>query len=187
MGFWKAMLAALVLCTACFAIATVASDPAMAQQSGGKGKDKDKQRPPPPPPVRCPDLALATYQFVSEVPGAAPLADGEVAILYDVRNSGSAPYTATAAGQSLTFEYTTPGGPQQIASVTIPGSDQATTGAVQLGQGQSWRGYLRTALSAEARRRPLRLRINYATDAYHRPANDCDTGNNEAVVHLPVQ
>lgn len=186
MGFWKAMLAALVLCTACFAIVTVASNPAMAQQSGGKGKDKNERAPPPPPP-RCPDLALATYQFVSEVPGGPPLGADEVAILYDVRNSGSAPYAGTAQGQSLTFEYTTPGGPQQIASVTIPTSDQASSSPVQLNQGQSWRGYLRTAMPAEARRRPLRLRIDYATDRYHRPANDCDTGNNEAVVRLPVQ
>lgn len=186
MGMWKAMLAALVLCTACFAIVTIASEPALAQQSGGKGKDKN-ERPPPPPPPRCPDLALATYQFVSTVPNGPPLADGEVAILYDVRNSGSAPYTAAAQGQSLTFEYTTPGGPQQIATITIPTSDQAANSAVQLAQGQSWRGYLRTPMPPEARRRPLRLRITYASDFYHRPANDCDTGNNEAVVHLPVQ
>lgn len=185
MGMWKSMLAALMLCTACFAVATIASEPAQAQQ--GKAKGKDKERPPPPPLVRCPDLALATYQFVTTVPNAAPLGEGEVALLYDVRNSGSAPYAASPTGQTLTFEYTSPGGTTQIAQIPIPDASQAVDGAVLLGQGQSWRGYLRANLPPEARRRPLRLRISYASDIYHRATNDCDTGNNEAVVRLPVQ
>lgn len=188
MGMWKSMLAALVLCTACFAVATIAGDPAQAQVAKqGKGKGKEGERPPPPPLIRCPDLALATYQFVTAVPNAAPLADGEVALMYDVRNSGSAPYAASPTGQTLTFEYTSPGGTTQIAQIPFPDAAQAVDGVVQLGQGQSWRGYLRANLSPEARRRPLRLRIGYASDIYHRAPNDCDTGNNESVVRLPAQ
>jgi hypothetical protein len=172
------MRKALILGLACLALS---GGVALAQQGG-----REKQRPPPPrPPVaRCPDLALGAYAYVSAVPGGDPLAPDEVALQWNVSNGGNAPYAARSAeAQSLSLEYISAGGVQQLAATPIPQQSDAASG-VSLGQGQSWRGYLRAHMPPEARRRTLRLRIAYGGDG-RLPPNDCDTANNEVVITRP--
>lgn len=160
------------------------------QQSASTNRNRQPERPPPPPLRRCADLALASYTYVSAIPGQPALGADEIAIQWDVHNAGNAPYIASASEDtSLALEYTSPSGPHQVAALAVP---VATSGAVAdhgvtLSQGQSWRGYMRATLPAEARRRMLRLRIAYGPpDALHPAAiNDCDTGNNEVALARP--
>jgi hypothetical protein len=182
----KELIAALLCLTAISTAFLVSVDGTAVAQSGQKQKNKDKEHPPPPPPRRCPDLALSTYRYVSEVPGGAPLAANEVALQFTVQNAGSAPYSASSASmQSIMLEYTSPAGLQQIATTTLPQvSGDAASAPVALGQYQFWRGYLRATLSPEARRRPWRLRIAYNGDRYA-PINDCDPSNNEVGISQP--
>jgi hypothetical protein len=115
--------------------------------------------------------------FLSAIPGEAPLGEHEIAVQWDVHNDGTAPYEAAApADQSVALEFTTPAGARQIAVTPVPMT--ATSGSVTLEQGGSWHGYTRALLPPEARNRPLRLRLIYAADGYHRAINDCDTNNN---------
>lgn len=168
--------------------------PPQVQQHRGDSSNsrnqRDTPRPPPPPLMRCADLALASYTFVTAIPGQAPLAADEIALQWDIHNAGSAPYTAgTSNDTSLVLVFASPSGEHQVAALAVP---VAQAGAVAdhgiiLGQNQSWRGYMRATLTPEARRRTLRLRINYGPpDALHPSVvNDCDTGNNEVDLARP--
>jgi hypothetical protein len=166
---------------------TLMGEQAVAQQSrgSGHGKGKDKNPEPPPPPPRCPDLALSTYQFLSQGTDGAPLPADQVAIQWSINNAGNAAYqTGDTANQTLVLEYMSPSGSHQVATQPVPSgltpaaATEDSPGGFTLGQGQSWRGVLRTTLPPEAQRRRLRLVLTYLTDGYH-PANDCDLGNNE--------
>lgn len=175
------MRKALILGLVCVAL-TVGV--ALAQQ-GGRGQRGEKERPAPPPVMRCPDLAVGAYAYVTAVPGGEPLTGDEVALQWNVSNGGNAPYAArNAEAQSLMLEYSSPGGAQQLGVTPIPQQADANAGAVSLAQGQSWRGYLRVHMPPEARRRTLRLRIHYGGDG-RTPPNDCDTANNAVVITRP--
>jgi hypothetical protein len=161
--------------------------PAASQNQNGRGHGHDT--PPPPPIPRCADLAVTTLGFASSIPGSAPLAAGEVALQYDVHNAGTSMYVAPGgASQSLSLEYTTPSGTHQVASAALPqraaGATAASAGGVSLAQGQSWRGYMRMTLPAEARRWPLRLKLSFAqsNSPYAARISDCDPDNDEVVV-----
>lgn len=145
--------------------------------------------PPPPPIPRCADLAVTTLGFATSIPGAPPLAAGEVALQYDVHNAGTSMYVAPGgASQSLSLEYTTPSGTRQVATIPLPpqaaGATAASAAGVTLAQGQSWRGYMRMMLPMEARRWPLRLRLNFAQSSspYAARISDCDPDNDQVVV-----
>jgi hypothetical protein len=161
-----------------------------SQSRSGRGHD---DTPEPPPLPRCADLGIASYAFVSAIPGATPLAGDEVALQWDVHNGGNSAYTASSAqAQSLTLEYSTPSGPHQIASMAVPAQGGPTTtaaaaGPVALAPGQSWRGYMRATLSPDARRWQLRLKLTYAaaTSVYAAPVSDCDSVNNEITLARP--
>ena len=149
----------------------------------------DTARPPPPPIPRCADLAVTTLGFASSIPGGTPLAAGEVALQYDVHNAGTSMYVAPGgASQSLSLEYTTPGGTHQVANAPLPpqatGATAASAGGVSLAQGQSWRGFMRMTLPPEARRWPLRLKLSFAqsNSPYAARISDCDPDNDEVVV-----
>lgn len=166
------------------ASATLVSEQAVAQQSGGHGKDKSKTTPPPPPPPRCPDLALATYAFLTQGADGAPLPADQIALQWNINNAGSMAYqTGANTNQTLVLEYMSPSGTHAIATQPVPdgvtpaAATEDAPGGFTLSQGQSWHGVLRTTLPPEAQRRRLRLRLTYLTDGYH-PANDCDLGNN---------
>ncbi len=201
----KAVIAVLLALVA-FNGAFVVADALAQSQGGGRGgggggnggSGKTKVRPPPPPPARCPDLALATYAIVPTIPGAAPLAENEIAVQWNVHNAGTATYDAAGADQqSLSLEYSAPSGVHQIATIFVPAAPApaatatpASTsaappaatppaGPVSLAQGQSWRGYMRAVVPAEAQHRMLRLKLNYTGDWRYASPNDCDTGNNE--------
>ena len=176
----NALVAVLVF--AAVADGALVAEQAFAQQSR---QGKEKERPAPPPLPRCPDLALGTYAYVREVPGGEPLAEDEIAVQWIVHNAGGAPYVAPgAAALSLSLEYLTPAGRQQIAAAPLP-AEQAEGAAMILGQGQSWRGYLRATLPPEARRRLLRLRLDYVGHDPRRPPNDCNMANNEVQLARP--
>ena len=153
----------------------------------------DSATPPPPPPIpRCADLAVTSLGFAAAIPGAAPLTGDEVALQYDVHNAGTAMYVApSGAAQSLSLEYTTPGGPHEVATLQLPPPVAGVTAAaaqnVTLAQGQSWRGYMRMTLPAVARRWPLRLKLNFAQSSspYAARISDCDPGNDEVPVPRP--
>jgi len=155
-----------------------------------QNQNRGNDTPPPRPPIpRCADLAVTTLGFTSSIPGGAPLAPGEVALQYDVHNAGTSMYVAPGgASQSLSLEYTTPGGTHQIASSTLPqqaaGVTAAAAGGVSLAQGQSWRGFMRMTLPPEARRWPLRLKLSFAqsNSPYAARISDCDPDNDEVVV-----
>jgi hypothetical protein len=194
------MRKALILSLACVALATGAAfaqqarnadgtpahsgrpgnsgPPSGASSSGGRGPAVPYR-----PLPRCPDLAVGAYAYVTAIPGADVLAADEIALQWSVSNGGNAPYVASnAAAQTLMLEYSSASGVQQVAAIPIPQQTDAT--GVTLGQGQSWRGYLRAQLTPEARRRTLRLRIAYPGDG-RTLANDCDTGNNEVPLTRP--
>jgi hypothetical protein len=153
-----------------------------ASPGGGRSShSKQPEHPPPPPLRRCPDLAVASYTFVTAIPGQPALGADEMALQFDVHNGGNAPYqTGTADDQSLALEYSSPSGTHQIAAVALPTTptNAVSSDVITLAQGQSWRGYLRATVPAAVRRWPLKLRLNYASDGFHRPVNDCDTDNN---------
>lgn len=195
------MRKALILSLACVALTAGAAfaqqarnadgTPAHAGRPGSSGPSGNSSSggsrapaPPPRPLPRCPDLAVGAYAYVTAIPGADPLAADEVALQWSVSNGGNAPYLAQSAqAQTLMLEYSSAGGVQQVAATPIPQQVDPATG-VTLGQGQSWRGYMRAQLTPEARRRTLRLRIAYAGDG-RTLANDCDTGNNEVQITRP--
>lgn len=155
------------------------SGPSSSSSSGGERQPRFQI-----PISRCPDLGLGAYAYVTAIPGADPLGADEVALQWSISNGGTAPYMAGNAGsQSLVLEYSSAGGVQQVGATPIPQQTDAT-GGVSLGQGQSWRGYLRVNLPPEARRRNLRLRIAYAGDG-RTLANDCDIANNEVAITRP--
>jgi hypothetical protein len=160
------------------------------RNGGGHGHGQGHDTPTPPPAIpRCADLAVTTLGFTAAIPGGIPLAAGEVALQYDVHNAGTSMYVAPGgASQSLTLEYTTPGGTHQVASTALPphatGATAASAGGVTLAQGQSWRGFMRVALPPEARRWPLRLKLSFAqsNSPYAARISDCDPDNDEVVV-----
>jgi hypothetical protein len=179
---------------------------ALAQSSLGDGANQGRQhvpgqpdpppqarhhddKPPPPPPIpRCPDLAIASYGYVTEVPGGAPLASDEIAIRYEIRNSGTAAYTAAAGGQSLVLSYTTPGGPHQVASLVLPETNgQAAAHSSELAPQSSWIGYMRATLTPADRRWPLHLSVVYGQAALNLRglAADCNTDNNDIALARP--
>lgn len=188
------MRRALILGLACL---TLASGTAFAQYNPDgtyAGPNAPANGPPPgstgtrrPPPVvqapaACPDLAVGAYAYVAAIPGADPLGADEVALQWNVSNSGGVPYVGrNATSQTLMLEYRSAAGVQQVASTPIPAQVDPVTG-VTLGQGQTWRGYMRVQLTPEARRRNLRLRIGYGDG---RTMNDCNPANNEAPVTQP--
>ncbi len=151
---------------------------ALAQQQQRSSKQKDKGRPPPPPAARCPDLGVGTIAFVSELPGQPPLADGEIAVTYAVRNDGNTPYAAIdTAFTSVALEYTTAAGATRLAAVpalTTVNED----GHVVLSYGHSVRGAIRAVLPAEAQGRRLRLRLVYASEGTRQGIPDCNEANN---------
>lgn len=154
---------------------------------GHRGEDDHSA---PPPLMRCADLALASYTFVTAIPGQPALGADEIALQWDIHNAGSAPYqAATSNDTSLVLVFASPSGEHQVAALAVPVAQGGAVSdhGVMLGQNQSWRGYMRATLTPEARRRTLRLRINYGPpDALHPYAvNDCDTGNNEVDLARP--
>ncbi len=159
---------------------------ALAQNRAGgqQGKGKDKGPPPPPPPPRCPDLGVGTLAFVQEIPGQAPLNADEVAIFYTVRNSGTSAYSASGnAEQSVVLEAVSPAGAQVIATAAVPTEDAHP---VVLTQGGAWQGHIRARLGSDVLGRPLRLRLTYAADGFHRAINDCNMANNTVRVVRPA-
>jgi hypothetical protein len=147
-------------------------------QSGQQQQQKQKQRPPPPPPPRCPDLGVGTTAFVTELPGQPPLAGGEVAITWSVRNDGNSPYGAAAADDTLVaLEFTTAAGVTRIATTPAIAAT-ADGGAVVLAQGHSVRGAIRGVLPPESAGRRLRLRLVYDLHDPHRAIPDCSESNN---------
>lgn len=145
-------------------------------------KQKDKQRPARPPPPRCPDLGVGTTAFVSELPGQPPLADGEIAVTWQVRNDGNTPFGARSVeDQMVALEYTTPAGPTRLAAVPAITTLNAD-GFVYLAHGHGVRGAIRAIVPAEAAGRRLRLRLVYAGEGTRRGIPDCNEANN--VVNL---
>jgi hypothetical protein len=158
----------------------VITSQALAQSQQGKGKDKG--RPPPPPPPRCPDLGVGATAFVTELPGQAPLAEGEIAVTWQVRNDGNTPFAARSVDdQSVALEYTTAAGATRLAmvpAITTLNED----GLVVLSYGHSVRGAIRAVIPPEAAGRRLRLRLVYASEGTRAGIPDCNEGNN--VVNL---
>jgi hypothetical protein len=156
----------------------------------GSGNGHDNNSPPPPPPIpKCPDLAIASYGYVTAIPGQAPLATDEVAIQYEVRNAGTGSYIAAANGQMLTLSYFTPGGAHQVASVALPPSNGQAAAALasELTPQASWHGYMRATLTPADRRWPLHLKIQYGPAGLdiRGAANDCNLDNNEIILIRP--
>jgi hypothetical protein len=167
--------------------------PSGNNQSGHGGQNGHDDGPPPPPPIpRCADLAVTSLGFTTAVPGGAPLSGDEVALQYDVHNAGTATYTApSGASQSLSLEYSTPGGTHQVATLPLPaqaaGATPAAAQSVSLAQGQSWRGYMRMTLPPEARRWPMRLKLSFTNSSspYAARISDCDPDNDQVQVQRP--
>ncbi|MGD9981271.1 MAG: hypothetical protein AB7H66_00945 [Hyphomonadaceae bacterium] len=150
---------------------------ALAQ--GQQQKQKEKQRPPPP---RCPDLGVGTTAFVSAVPGQPPLAEGEVAVTWQVRNDGNMAFGARRIEeQMVALEYTTPAGATRLAAVPAIATLN-DEGVVYLTYGQAVRGVIRAIVPPEAAGRRLRLRLVYASEGTRAGIPDCNEGNN--VVNL---
>ncbi|MGQ0534182.1 MAG: hypothetical protein ACT4OF_16050 [Caulobacteraceae bacterium] len=154
-------------------------------QSGQQGKQKEKGRPPPPPPPRCPDLGVGAPAFVTELPGQAPLAQGEVAVTWQVRNDGNTPFASQRVeDQSVALEYTTAAGPTRLAMApAISTTDE--DGLVVLAHGHSVRGSIRAVLPPEAAGRRLRLRLVYASEGTRRGIPDCNEANNSVNLVRP--
>lgn len=178
-----------ILIAGLLTVAAVAGGEAIAQGSREKGKAPPR---PQAPIMRCADLAIGDYAVGAIAPDTEPLSDGEVAIRYEVRNAGGAPYLAQdSAQQWLAIEFTSPDGARQVVQAPLPPppelaaaasatSDAGRPGTVSLAPGASWRGYLRAMLPPEAARRPLRLRLGYAPR--RGPVQDCDLDNNTAPI-----
>jgi len=197
----RSLLFAGVMCAAFVGIALAQDDSSQggprggqhgSNQSGGGGRGGHghNDSPPPPPPIpTCPDLAIASYGYVTAIPGQAPLATDEIAIQFEVRNAGTASYITSVGGQSLTLGYNTPGGPHQVASLALPpaASGQAAASTGELGPHASWSGYLRATLTPADRRWPLHLKVAYGSGSlnYRGLANDCNLDNNEIVLARP--
>lgn len=164
----------------------IAISPMAAGQQQQQGqKQKQKQRPPPPPPRRCPDLGVGTTAFVTELPGQPPLANGEIAVTWQVRNDGNAAFAANAlADQVVALEYTTAAGATRIAAapaITTLNAD----GQVYLTYGGAVRGSVRGVVPAEAAGRRLRLRLVYASEGTRAGIPDCNEANNVAPLVRP--
>jgi hypothetical protein len=160
---------------------------ALAQQGQGQ---KQKQGAPPtarpqPPIPRCPDLGVGTTAFVTEVPGGPPLATGEIAVSWSVRNDGNAMFAAARPEDtSVALEYTSPAGATRLAAVpAITIVDEE--GHVRLTYGQSVRGLIRAVVPAEAAGRRLRLRLVYASEGARRGIPDCNEANNTVTLQRP--
>jgi hypothetical protein len=160
---------------------------ALAQQ--GQGKQKQKQGAPPtrpqPPVPRCPDLGVGTTAFLTEVPGGPPLATGEIAVTWAVRNDGNAMFAAARPEDtSVALEYTSPAGATRLAAVpAITVVDEE--GHVRLTYGQSVRGLIRAVVPPEAMGRRLRLRLVYASEGSRRGIPDCNEANNTVMLQRP--
>lgn len=149
-------------------------------------KQKEKQRPPQPPPPRCPDLGVGTTAFVAELPGQAPLADGEVAITWQVRNDGNTPFGAqNIEDQVVALEYTTAAGATRLAAVPAI-TTRNEDGFVYLSYGHSVRGAIRAVVPAEAAGRRLRLRLVYSSEGTRRGIPDCNEANNVVNLQRPT-
>jgi hypothetical protein len=155
-------------------------------QQRQKQKQKQGERPPPPPTPRCPDLGVGTTAFVSELPGQAPLVEGEVAITWQVRNDGNMPFAAARIeDQSVALEYTTAAGATQLA--TVPAiATLNEDGIVYLAHGHNVRGAIRAIVPAEAAGRRLRLRLVYASESTRQGIPDCSEANNVAPLQRPL-
>ncbi len=164
----------------------IITNDALAQQQQRSSKQKDKGRPPPPPAPRCPDLGVGTIAFVSELPGQPPLADGEIAVTYAVRNDGNAPYAAVNADYtSVALEYTTAAGATRLA--VVPAITTVNEeGRVALSYGHSVRGAIRAVVPAEAQGRRLRLRLVYASEGTRSGIPDCNENNNTVNLVRPA-
>jgi hypothetical protein len=148
-------------------------------------KQKEKQRPPPPPAPRCPDLGVGTTAFVAELPGQAPLAEGEVAVTWQVRNDGNTPFGAQRVeDQMVALEYTTAAGATRLAAVPAI-TTLNEEGIVYLSYGHSVRGAIRAVVPAEAAGRRLRLRLVYASEGTRRGIPDCNEANNTVNLQRP--
>jgi hypothetical protein len=149
-------------------------------------QQKQKERPPPPPPPRCPDLGVGTTAFVTALPGQTPLAEGEVAVTWSVRNDGNTPFgAANIEDQMVALEYTTAAGATRLAAVpaiTTLNED----GIVVLAHGHSVRGAIRAVVPPEAAGRRLRLRLVYASEGTRRGIPDCNEGNNVVNLQRPA-
>lgn len=168
----KALIACVIGLAAVNGVLVTSQALAQGQQQ------KQKERPPPPPPPRCPDLGVGTTAFVTALPGEAPLADGEIAVTWQVRNDGNTPFAARSIDDQLVaMEYTTAAGATRLAAVpaiTTLNED----GLVYLSYGHSVRGFIRAIVPPEAAGRRLRLRLVYATEGTRRGIPDCNEGNN---------
>jgi hypothetical protein len=159
---------------------------ALAQQGQGKQREKAPTRPQAPIP-RCPDLGVGTTAFVTEVPGGPPLAQGEIAVTWQVRNDGNAMFAARSPDDtSVALEYTSPAGATRLAAVpAITVLDEE--GHVRLTYGQSVRGMIRAVVPPEAAGRRLRLRLVYANEGSRRGIPDCNEANNSVnLIRPPV-
>jgi len=160
--------------------AMLVNDALAQQQGGGQGKGKQFTRPPPPPAARCPDLGVGTVAYITEVPGEAPLGPNEIAVSWQVRNDGNAPFVAmNVSDTSVALEYTTAAGPTRIA-ITPAITTVTEDGHVFLSYAHGVRGTLRGVVPAEAAGRRLRLRLVYASEGSRGGIPDCNEGNNVA-------
>jgi hypothetical protein len=178
----KLILACLVSLAA--AQGVILTSQALAQQQGGGQQGKQKSRPAPPPPPRCPDLGVGTTAYLTEAPGG-PLAPNEVAISWQVRNDGNAPFVARdVSDTSVALEYTSPAGVTRIAiapAITTLDED----GRVMLAYNHAVRGIVRGVIPAEAAGRRLRLRLVYSSERSRAGIPDCNEANNIAPLPHP--
>ncbi|MGD9968385.1 MAG: hypothetical protein AB7T59_17835 [Hyphomonadaceae bacterium] len=180
----KALIACLIGVAAVAGMLVTNQALAQGQQ---QQQQKQKQRPPPPPPPRCPDLGVGTTAFVTELPGQPPLADGELAVTWQVRNDGNTPFGARSVDdQMVALEYTTAAGATRLAAVpaiTTLNED----GNVYLAHGHNVRGAIRAIVPPEAAGRRLRLRLVYASEGTRAGIPDCNEANNTAPLpHRPA-
>ncbi len=163
---------------------------ALAQQGQGQ-RQKQKQRQPPTqrpqqPVPRCPDLGVGTTAFVTEVPGGPPLAEGEIAVTWQVRNDGNFAYAARGPEDtSVALEYTSPAGATRLAAVPAI-TTVNEEGHVVLPYSHAVRGVIRAVIPAEARGGRLRLRLVYAAEGTHRAIPDCNESNNTVMLQRPT-
>lgn len=180
----KAVMACLIGLAAINGV--LVTSQALAQQGQGQ---KQKQGAPPTRPQapipRCPDLGVGTTAFITEVPGGPPLATGEVAVSWSVRNDGNAMFAAARPEDtSVALEYTSPAGATRLAAVpAITTVDEE--GHVRLSYRQSVRGVIRAVVPPEAAGRRLRLRLVYASEGSRRGIPDCNEANNTVTLQRP--
>jgi hypothetical protein len=176
----KALIACLI------GVAAIQGALVTGQALAQSQRQKQKERPAPPGPPRCPDLGVGTTAFVSELAGQAPLADGEVAVTWQVRNDGNMPFAAASIeDQSVALEYITAAGATRLAAVPAIASLNED-GIVYLAHGHNVRGAIRAIVPPEAAGRRLRLRLVYASEGTRQGIPDCSEANNVAPLQRPL-